>query len=253
MQRKRKNVQYSSKKKTPYKKPATKRGKYPQKLPASLISHKPEVKTLDFAWTDQNNVAKPFFNRQAFSKTGTIIPLNTMLEGASFNNRIGRKISMKSLRLTYGLEKYQVGTTLTDNLRVMVIYDRQTNGTPPTIPDILQAKTITNDTNTAGTGSLCYLNMVNSERFSVLMDKMEFFNDTSTGSSDQINSALNPHPITATNDRFIKLKGLETTYKGNAGTTGDLATGGLFLVLVSLETQCAMRFVGAARLRYNDV
>lgn len=256
--KKRSNVsKYPKRVQAKKKKVATKPRNFMAKLPATLSTHKPEVKTVDFSWTDVGNVLHPDANLLNFSNAGSFTALNAISEGASFYNRIGRKISMKSIRLTYVIERYQNVTPVNvpEVLRVMLIYDRQSNGSFPSITDVLQAYKGDGNNSSAGNAVLCYLNMTNSERFSVLADQWIDIPDPSDSTYKSGIAGILNYNNEMPRDRYIKLKGLETTYKAQPAAIGSIATGGLYLVLVSLNTpeQCNYRLRGAARLRYLDI
>lgn len=183
--------------------------------------------------------------------------LNLVQQGPGLPQRIGNKISMKSLRLRFGLS---VANALEDSnapdVRVMVIYDRQANGNYPAINDVLnslsQANGLTNPTqaNLITTN----LNPLNFERFQVIMDKMyaQPSYASSTRSGPTGDGKHEPWFI----DEYIKLKGLESSFKDNANpqVVGNINTGNLFILSIGEfppnTTTWALR--GTARLRFHD-
>ena len=63
----------------------------------------------------------------SLNTTPLVTPLNLVQSGAGFYNRIGRRIEMKSLHLT-GLIHSTGKQADQDYCRLLVVYDRQTNG-----------------------------------------------------------------------------------------------------------------------------
>lgn len=76
-----------------------------------------------------------------FNHNGKFFVLNTVQNGASFWQRVGRQICMKSLELFYEIRP--TGTNPVNQFRtcsrLLVVYDRQPNGAPPVIAQILAA------------------------------------------------------------------------------------------------------------------
>jgi len=212
---------------------------------------KKEVKAL----VNSTVTAAPGGGVLALNTTGSMVPLNLIQAGSSFFNRVGRKVMLKSVRLT-GQISFTAHAIQADcdYARIIVFYDRQTNGTLPTIANILQ------DTDQAGTNTsnaLCGINLDNRDRFKIIIDKRVFL-PTATTQAGFVASALtftNQEPLLV--DEFRKLTGLETHYKADSAPSviGDIATGGLFL--------CTLTYTNAAgsenylmdwnaRLRYTD-
>ena len=94
-----------------------------------------------------------------FDTTGTIQLLNGCSQATDYNDRIGRKIIVRSIQLR-GLVYPLDTTTATSLCRMILLYDCQTNGAAPAITDV-----ITSATSTAP------LNLNNRDRFKILMDK----------------------------------------------------------------------------------
>lgn len=183
-------------------------------------------------------------------------------QGPGLSQRIGNKVSLKSLRLRFCI----VNTVLTNispvppDVRVMVVYDRQPNGTYPAANDLLnslnQANALTNPT--LDDLVTTNLNPNNFERFTVIMDKsftlpsFESTQDTVTNNGPTGDGMKSPWWI----DEYIKLKGLECCYKGttNPEVVGDVTTGNLFIMCVGENAPISTpwAFKGTARLRFHD-
>lgn len=192
----------------------------------------------------------------AMNTTGTIQALNLIQVGSSMFNRIGRKIEMRSLRLVCNINTLNVTrATISPQIgRIMVIYDRQTNGANPTLTDFLQ------DTDQAGGNSastLSGLNMNNRERFVTIIDKKTSLPQGTATAGVLTNVFPNGEPIPETIDEFRRLRGLTTHYKAdsNPAVIGDIATGGLFILAFSDYGPGAeiFSFDYNVRLKYVDV
>lgn len=190
---------------------------------------------------------------------------NVPVEGASFYNRIGRRIRMKSLHIN-GFITISGGNaaalTSPSYARIMVIYDRQANGANPAIADILTSVTAAGAT---ASTVLDGINMNNRDRFSVLMDEKVLLppigingatpaNTSSLVSMDPNANAGDARQGQMNVNRFIKLKGLETHYKATAGAIADISTGALTLVTFGDDANAtaAYNFKWTSRLKFFD-
>lgn len=190
--------------------------------------------------------------------TPTIVLLNGVRTGSSFYNRIGRKIDLKSVRVSGIMTPTGRETQTPEYARVMILYDRQTNGVFPSVQDVLQTTDSAGaNTTTAYSG----LNLNNRDRFIMLRDERIYLPSINnvdsdeagpaklaTGIQDQVTPALNL-------DYYVKLRGLTTQYKADTGASvGDVATGGLYLVLIGSVALGAQgwNFQAESRLRFLD-
>lgn len=235
---------------------------------------KGELKRVDI-WSDWN-VA------DIDESTGVpFILLNGVQSGSGTYQRLGRKITMKSLELR-ALWRLNNNSGQPDvwngkdwpeySVRIMVVYDKEVDGTTfPPIADLLQ------DLNQAGTQStypLSFPNLYQSERFLILRD-WTFFMPSGTGAN--VNGWLNNSQAASTTDHsisinkqaglpgvdnihdYIKLNKLQTSFKSTNDpvTTGDIASGGLYIFGWSTldlagEYQHPLIFKFDARLKYYD-
>lgn len=191
------------------------------------------------------------------STTVTYDGLNLVTEGTSFYNRVGRRIRMKSVTITGSLARSaNTVTTGGEYLRVLLIYDRQPNGNFPGPTDVLLDY---GADGTTGATSFSGMNMNNVERFAILRDKRiaVVSNDPTAGSNGATVAS-----VTGTVDPSIywhvKLKDLETHYKGNTTPQpliGDIATGALILMTIGdvANTGCAYELQWKSRLRFVDL
>jgi len=167
---------------------------------------------------------------QVANTTGAVITMNGLAPGASDGQRVGKLIKMRQLQLR--LHSYVTAGTGVDQVhRVLVVLDHQTNGAAPGVTDILDAVTTT-----------AFPNQDNRLRFMILYDKV--FTLSASAESGSMQFATVDIPL-----RYI------TQYNaGTAGTVGDIASNGLFLVV--LGTEAAGASAGTVRwserLNYTD-
>lgn len=158
------------------------------------------------------------------SSSTTIILLNGLKLGTAAFNRIGNKISMKSLywSLNYGLKGVDADPgTDTENytvpVRAMIVYDKQANGAAPVIGDLLSAFTGVDNSTARPIDTNSPNNLNNRERFIVVMDKRFIL---STGG--------------ASGRHIKKFKRLNTSvaYKSGAtvGDVTDITSGALYFI-----------------------
>lgn len=220
-------------------------------IPGLLFQTKTEKKVLYTGSSDGVNIA------MAFNTTGSVVPINLIQVGSSMFNRIGRKVEMRSVRLTGKCSTAPVtrATVNPDFARIMIIYDRQTNGANPAMADFLQ------DTDQAGvnlTEAYSGLNMNNRERFVTIMD-IKFGLPQATATAGVLTNVYpNDSLIPVKIDEFRRLRGLTTHFRAdsNPAVIGDIATGGLFLISLSEEQTAGtelFQFEWNIRLKYVDV
>lgn len=157
------------------------------------------------------------------SSTGsafTVIPLNLIGTGDDFNNRDGRSILAKSLRI-----RGKFSSNSGDPFRVCVIMDRGT-GTLPTGAEIFRTGTAPGDA----------FNLDNRDRFTVIKDSLLFVG-TNTNDSTVLVDWYLPFP-----------KDVECKYTGTAATQGSLGSNAIYIVYGSTAVvspsvmQCDFRF-----------
>lgn len=191
------------------------------------------------------------------------ICLNRIAAGSGEFQRIGRKIKLVSLLLNFAITPTGAASQARsqESIRMLVVYDRQPNGLQPLITDILlDQRPEAGSTQTTPYSSS---NIDNSMRFKILKDwKIElpatFANGTDavTGISGFDNTSIK---YGMNFKAFVKLRGLETTYKADNATplVGDIAVGALWFIgfsdvlLASVQTQISSPNF-TARLKFLD-
>jgi len=169
----------------------------------------------------------PTFNTTSFT-AGTL--LNGLSPGSDASSRIGRKVTIKSLlvRWSWTLGAMSVGGS---SVRILIVYDKQSNATAPGITDIL----LTDD-------FLSQNNLSNRDRFVTLCDMIT--DPIATGANYSVSGVI-----------YKKLN-LETMFNaGVAGTIGDITSGSIycFQAANSSITTASGDFRAKARIRYTDV
>lgn len=201
-----------------------------------------EIRSLDIAKT-----------AYGMSSTAVVTCLNLIRVGSSFFNRLGRKIEMKSLHLKARVTPIRT-IDAEDYARVIVVYDAQTNGANPAVTDVIQ------DTDQAGTNTTTAFssaNLNNRERFKILADwRLVLPSHTNTAGVITNIGMIDPVEPSFDIERYIKLKGLVTMFKADTApaVVGDIATGGLFLITMGVNTAGTEGYElsCATRLRWYD-
>jgi len=187
-----------------------------------------------------------------FSTTLGLALTNATNIGSNINNRLGRKIRMRSLHVHGIIQHYQAGAIPGDDfIHLMVVYDKQPNGAVPVASDLFQSVDIGGPSTTT---AWAFMNPSNFERFRVLRHykaKMEY-----TAATPEVSHETTDYKKDVTIDWHINLRGLETQYNaGTAGNVQDQVSGSLLLVTYGVQTAAnsQYQFVGNTRLRFEDL
>lgn len=215
-----------------------------------------ETKALDLGF----GATVPVYAAGALNSTGLVTPLNMIVAGSSFFNRIGRKIEMKSIRVNGVIA--QVGAVTRncplDYGRIMIVYDRQTNAAPCLISDILNnVDQGANNYSSAVGGGLIGINLNNRDRFLVLADRRIMLPQVTLTAG----VISNVFPTDGTQDMIIddfrKMANLTCHYKSDStvAVIGDIVTGGLYLVTLASNAAGSegWSFQWNSRLRFRDM
>lgn len=182
---------------------------------------KPELK-----WADISTAGAPGpfggFTRQM---------LNALQTGANPTNRIGRKVTWTKLLLRYAAH-VDSATTPTSGcaMRLMVIYDKQTNGSAPIVTDVL----VTDEFNSA-------MNLDNRDRFLILADVIT-----------PVFGLGGPAAVAGVINRKFNL---ETNFNANnIGSIADITTGSIYLMYAQSNSLSGLNisFNMKSRLRFVD-
>lgn len=191
------------------------------------------------------------------TNTGCAV-LNVVTPGNGSWNRVGRKISMKSLRFRGAVEAVcdnggVPGTVAARGVvvRIVIVYDKQPSGVLPTFADIFGHTSQLGSEISNPIDGLRYDNM---SRFRVLRDKIIVINPVDNPIASDAGVVTKRYF-----DEFVDLKGLETVFKGESSpcTISDISSGGLYMFVRkdANTTDTAANFNSDAncRLRYTDV
>lgn len=209
-----------------------------------------EVKGMDTILTLAPVIATTTTNASSFV-------LNLIQPGTGSWNRVGRKAHLKSARLRVTVShSYQpvavTGTTTGNQLRMIVVWDKQPSGAAiPTFDTIFG---LTDQTGAEATTFINPIKYDNMDRFSVLRDKVVDCNIGCNNFSGTVNNVTNIYQV----DEFIELKGRECVFSGqsNPMTIADVSTGALY-VFFRAQVNAAENLINLldesfCRLRYLD-
>jgi len=174
--------------------------------------------------------------------------LNGISQGDTGNTRDGDQVKVMK---TYG--KIMLSNTDIDAshfFRIMLVVDRQADGTVPTVSELL-------DVGNSEPDMIAHNNMDNKFRFRVLKDKLVKLNpsgSTTTGDSRAIVSYFHNF----IKNRKSKLKrnpmkeGLKTRYSGTGNTAADIASNSLWLFVIADGASAEFALDHVGRTRYVD-
>lgn len=171
----------------------------------------------------------------ALNTTGTIALLATVAQGASVNQRVGKKIIWKSVQCRGSF--YADSAAVVNDCTMLIVYDKRPTGSLPAITDILV---------TASSES--FNNDANSGRFQILKRKdLNLIGNTTTPATGQEMKSA---------DFYLSLKGLQGVFKAaGTGAIGDIEQGALYVVTVGSNAAGTADAIGslAFRTRFVDV
>lgn len=187
-----------------------------------------EYKFFDTTW-DESGIAA----------TGLIAldSVNEVAAGTGENQRIGRKITIRSIHVRWDVV-LTAGTTANetdDNLRLIVYLDRQCNGATAAVTDILE---------TAAYKS--FNNLSNKNRFKILADKFTDINSMSgayTGSTDNYGKAGKY--------RSMHMKcNIPVEFSSTTGAITEIRSNNVGVLLITANANANSE--GQVRIRYTD-
>jgi len=186
--------------------------------------------------------------------TGVLQGVNLVQQGTGVSQRVGNKISMKSLRLRLTAVNTTEALDTMSCARFMVIYDQQPDGNYPAIGTIIQS---INESGTITNGTIHTNLSVNQlERYTVLMDETRVM-------PPQTPNGLNGTFLTNSTeervlhiDKFINLNNLEVVFSATSAPMliANVQRGALYILSLGDLGQGAEPFFwkGELRLRYHD-
>lgn len=230
--------------KTMFKKRQVRKTKSKMRFASNLypVTKTPELKVVDFT----NTGSPP--GQIIISTTAQFQLLNGLLLGSDVNNRIGRKVALKSLQFTGQIRIDQSKSGVDDYFRVMLVYDRQP--TLSTIPPLLSSY---DQASNVSSTAFDFFNISNNNRFKMLAD-IRYCMD-GPASVGNFQSLTNTDYKGEYNiNRYIKLNGLQTHYD-NAVSTSIPVEGALYLVtygsVAAASAPYSISFT--SRVRFSDI
>nr|WAE42732.1 MAG: capsid protein [Cressdnaviricota sp.] len=188
--------------------------------------------------------------------TATVQALNLCQQGTGISQRVGNKISMKSLKIRLQLQQTANTSPQTNNHnRFLIVYDRQPNTTYPASNTILSS---IGGNNVLANG--IYTDSLNPnlmDRYTILMDEMLVLPQWDTGAITATSNTTSTEHREFCIDRYINLKSLVTNYSGSASpmTLSLISTGALYVICygsASINGTDSWQLYGSIRLRYHD-
>jgi len=195
----------------------------------------------------------------------SFVLLNGITAGSAFYERRGRKIGMDTLRVDVCFRPIAslaaLTVTPTWKGRLIIFYDRQSNGTIPTIPNLLL------DVNSATPGGNTTVwsnpNLNGRDQYMILMDERFIFpGQTVQATAGQIlptePGSTDPTLTYMHFKRYIKLKSLVAQYSGDTTGIGSIQSGALWAYFFREGTAAATdaeevwRMDARIRLRFSD-
>lgn len=188
------------------------------------VSNKPELKFID----QLQSLAIPF------AGTGVSYLLNGCAQGTDANNHIGRTTTMKSL---YWLWQGSVAptTTGTGSLRMVILYDKESEGVAPTIAAGAQTDAFNQD------NILAQQNLNNRDRFVVICDEIV-----------EVMGTAGPQSFMRKGYRKVKLP---CVFNAGAGATiAAINTGGIYAFFWDSGSYAVANIVSnlQTRIRFED-
>lgn len=169
--------------------------------------------------------------------TGAVTCLNLIGQGSDYNQRDGRIVQLKSILMRFSVFPNTTTGSLNagDTARVLVVYDKQTNGTALAVANILQAL----DPHAA-------MNLNYRDRWVVLIDKQ-----IGLGAATYSSGALvNGSPFSRTYNIYKKLN-MDQVFQSTGNTLADISTGAIWLYTISMAAN-ATTLYGYSRIRFTD-
>jgi hypothetical protein len=188
-----------------------------------------------------------------------VYPLNLVQAGTGSWNRVGRILTMTSLRCRMELTQVWLASTLHTRsrmLRYVIVYDRQPNGTLPIKTDMFQYKSQAGVETGNWNGFLSYDNM---QRFQILKDDTLVF-EPPPRTFDSAGAPKNTIMVDKHIDFYLPLSHI-TNYKAESSpaTIADISTGALYCVFLTDTVASDVTNEGSFsvqtalfRLRYKD-
>lgn len=185
--------------------------------------------------------------------TGAVAALNLIQAGTAQYQRLGNRIYMKSLQLrgNFYVKNAPAAAISNQLARLVIIYDRQVNGTFPILSDIFRNYLQTGPSALAADGSM-FSHPGSWARFTILLDKQIQLPGVPAGSlvwSNQTDPTQRLQIV-----KFRKLFNLCTDYisASNPAVIGDITSGALYALTFADDATYHWVCELSTRLRFGD-
>lgn len=169
-----------------------------------------------------------------FSSAGAIISdLLAIAQGTTEVTRVGGKINVTNFNLRGRIDGLQTSGTVSNTLRVILFWDKQTNGAAPAVTDVLKQ---------AGVNE--YMNMDNVDRFQIIKDKFIVSN---------LNAAF-VTPVYFADSKILKFNykcSVPIHYSSTTGAIAEIKSNNLCLLLIS-DTSASHNYTFRVRTKFTD-
>lgn len=179
----------------------------------------------------------------SFGSTGDFTQLLFPASGGDINQRVGRKLTIKSIYIKGRVSPEAASTLPTaadipaSHARMIIFVDYQPNGAVPVLTDLINVQSPS-----------AQLNLGNRERFKVLCEKNYIFDPFQRVASYQNSGGRACHLV----KKYCKLN-IDQIWSGPTGAITDLKTGAIYMFWISNNVAPqACVFTGTTRVRYID-
>lgn len=159
-----------------------------------------------------------------FNNTGTVSYLTDVAQGLGDEDRIGNTILLKDI--IFRCEIAMNATASATSVRVILFCDKETDGTSPTVTQVLETASY-----------LSPLNQDSSKRFVVLHD---------------IGFSMSIYNNRIISDKFYKELNIHTRYDGSGATVADARQNQIFLLTISNEVTNVPTINYNSRIKFYD-
>lgn len=172
-----------------------------------------------------------------FNQTGTLALINTIAEGTSTQQRVGRKIVMTGL--TFRMSAENDDAAVSNDCLILLVEDMRPIGSLAAITDILESVSPEAMNNEAGFG-----------RFKIHMRKRFNLRGNGPGGTEVAQA-----PYRKQFDFYKKLRNRKVHYSGATGGIGEIIQGALYLITLGDKAAgtADADLDGSIRISFKDV
>lgn len=230
----------------------------PIRLPISYARN--EIKTVDKIFSGAYALGvytvdqEPLQSIPINTNTNLVQCINLIQQGSGISQRIGNKVNLKSLRMRLRIVPTGVNCGQSNYARIMLLWDKQPNGTyiasNSILSDSIQNNTVSNGTLTSNINPNFF------DRFVVLRDIFRALPQVEAGDVTQVDTLAPTEGSCLVIDDYVKLKEMQTIYTGTANPTliSNVTSGALLLLVLGSRaaTTDPWQIQGHMRLRFYD-